>query len=364
MLVMKVLHIVNSLVYGGAESLVTDMVRIQRDMGLEVAVLVLKDCESGLKNKILSEGIPYIALSANMSVYNPLHIFKIIKHISKYDIIHVHLFPSQYWVGLANILSQNKHPIVTTEHSTSNRRRNYAILRMIDNFFYCHIYDMTICCSDKAYDIFRINFPDAKSISIPNGVDLNRIYVAEPIDLSHIIDDIENCFIVTMVARLAYPKRQDTVIEALALLPPDVYVIFVGGGDNSRIHDLKILAEKLGVLGRVCFLGVRDDVPSILKSSDVVVLSSEYEGLSLSSIEGMASGKPFVATNVDGLREVVNNAGLLFECGDAKMLASLISKLRSDSDLYQKTIDRCMARAKEYDIEKMVLNYMKVYNSI
>lgn len=361
---MKVLHIINGLVYGGAESLLADMVRIQRDMGLEVAVLVLKDCESGFKNKIISEGIPYIVLSRKMSVYNPLHIFKIIRYIHKYDIVHVHLFPAQYWAGLANVLCRCRVSMVTTEHSTSNRRRNNLVLRMIDNFLYCRAYNMTICCSDKAYDIFRNSFPKAKSISIPNGVDLERIESAKPVDLGCIIDNVKNRFIVTMVARLAYPKRQDTVIEALAMLPSDVCVVLVGGGDNSRLHELKRLAAERGVADRVYFIGIRDDVPSILKSSDIIVLSSEYEGLSLSSIEGMASGKPFIATNVDGLREVVNNAGLLFECGDAKMLATLISELHSDVNLYQQTVDKCLARAREYGIEKMVSRYVNVYSAM
>ena len=69
------------------------------------------------------------------------------------------------------------------------------------------------------------------------------------------------------------------------------------------------MCDELGVSHRVLSLYIRKDVPRILKSSNVICMSSIYEGLSLSSIEGMASGHPFIATNVNGLREIVKGAG-------------------------------------------------------
>lgn len=360
---MKILHVINSLGYGGAESLLSDMAFIQRYSGDDVCVVVLKDCDSGFKNKVISNGVQYIALSASMSIYNPIHIYKLIRYIRRFDIVHVHLFPAQYWVAIASILCLCKIPLVTTEHSTTNRRRNNWLLRIIDNFFYCHVYNMTICCSDKALETFRWSFPKARAISIPNGVNIDRIKSSKPINLSKIVGN-KSSFIVTMVARLAYPKRQDTLIEALALLPSDVYLMLIGDGDNNRLNELKALAENIGVVDRVRFLGSRDDVPSILKSSDVVVLSSEYEGLSLSSIEGMASGKPFVATNVDGLREMVSDAGLLFECGNACELSGIINRLREDKIFYEMVANKCYIRAMSYDIHKTVVSYGRMYRDV
>jgi glycosyltransferase involved in cell wall biosynthesis len=67
---------------------------------------------------------------------------------------------------------------------------------------------------------------------------------------------------------------------------------------------------------------------------------------------------------VDGLREVVQGAGLLFEHQDAKGLASLIQQLAADEALYNKVANRCYIRAKQFDISKMVEGYCNVYDTM
>jgi len=111
-------------------------------------------------------------------------------------------------------------------------------------------------------------------------------------------------------------------------------------------------------------LGIRADVPKILKSADVVVMSSHWEGLSLSNIEGMSSGKPFIASDVNGLREVTNGYGLLFPHGDAEALATIIKKLHDDKAYYDLVANRCYQRALQYDIHKMIDGYEQLYNRI
>jgi glycosyltransferase involved in cell wall biosynthesis len=114
----------------------------------------------------------------------------------------------------------------------------------------------------------------------------------------------------------------------------------------------------------VFFLGIRTDVPQLLKGSDIVVLSSKYEGLSLSSIEGMASGKPFIAADVPGLKEIVVGAGLLFPQGDEKALVKKITELLNDEKLYNKVSVSCLERAALYDINNMVEKHITLYRSI
>ena len=109
-------------------------------------------------------------------------------------------------------------------------------------------------------------------------------------------------------------------------------------------------------------MGLRTDVPSILKSADYIVLSSHYEGLSLSSVEGMAAGRPFIASDVNGLREIVGGAGLLFPDGNAEQLANCIMELDKNPLLYQEISRRCHQRAMQYDISTMIQGYKKIYN--
>ena len=135
-------------------------------------------------------------------------------------------------------------------------------------------------------------------------------------------------------------------------------------GDGERRDELKKLVSDQKVEDNVRFLGVRSDVANVLKAADVVVMSSHWEGLSLSNIEGMSVGKPFVASDVDGLREITKDAGILFKHEDADELASIILQLSKDKDYYDYIAARCYERAKQFDISKTIEGYNALYNKI
>ena len=94
------------------------------------------------------------------------------------------------------------------------------------------------------------------------------------------------------------------------------------------------------------------------------MMASDYEGLSLSSIEGMAAGKPFIATDVNGLREIVSGAGEVFENENSDQLAEILTRLESDKEHYSDVVARCRQRASEYDIQSMVDQYMNEYEKV
>ena len=191
--------------------------------------------------------------------------------------------------------------------------------------------------------------------TVNNGVDVEAFHEAEP------LPDVrrDGTFVTTMVARFRAAKDQDTLVKALALLPKNYVAWLVG--DGERMEEVKALAEQQGVEDRVTFWGARNDVPRILKSSDVVCMSSHWEGLSLSNIEGMSVGKPFVASDVNGLREVTKDYGLLFPEGDAETLADLLRKLHDDAGFYTDVANRCYGRAQQFDIKATAERYNDVY---
>ena len=93
-------------------------------------------------------------------------------------------------------------------------------------------------------------------------------------------------------------------------------------------------------------------------------MSTHYEGMSLSNIEGMASGKPFVASNVNGIREITEGAGVLFEETKDQQLAQIILRLIGDKAYHDEVVDKCLARAKDFDISKTAQGYLSVYESL
>lgn len=359
---MKILHVIGTMDMGGAQSLLVELAPVQKKMGCAVTVLQLKNPKDDtLAKKLMAEGINVEILNPTRPEKSIMNIFSLIPYLKKYDIVHVHLFPAQYWVALAKLISFSKVPIVTTEHSTTNKRRNSRIFKYIDTFIY-KCYKEVVACSDKAKETFIQRYRGINAVSIPNGVNIEKYTKAIPYSKKELLGIDEDTFVTTMVARFAYPKRQDVLVEALAKLSSKHHAVFVGGKENDEgLLKVKKLSEDIGVAERVHFLYSRPDVPRILKSSDAVLMSSEYEGLSLSSIEGMACGHPFIATDVNGLREVVNGAGLLVECGNADDLATALNRLATDDVHYNKTVERCLERASEFDITTVAELYMNEY---
>ena len=352
---------------GGAENVLVGLASGQKLLGNDVVVMPLVCPEkTPVRKKIEEKGVMVIPYKAKGSLYDPVLILKIAHVIRYYDIVHVHLFPAFYWTAFAKMIAFSKVPLVYTEHSTKNRRRANAILHFVDGQVYKHYYKMIIACAEKVLETYQAAFPQVKhACFINNGINTKTFGDAEPYTKKELLGVPEDTFLITMVARFMTMKRQDTIVDALSMLPNNIHAVFVGGNahDEGLLQVKKMAAEKK-VSDRVHFLYIRSDVPRILKTSDVVIMASDYEGLSLSSIEGMAAGKPFIASDVNGLREVVGSAGLLFENKDSLRLAELIEKLAVDKDYYIDVAKKCFFRSKEFDSNNMVKSYLNIYQKV
>lgn len=273
-----------------------------------------------------------------------------------YDVVITHNSSPQLFGAIANLWC--KTPLVTTEHNTDNRKRHSWLTRIIDKWMYRQ-YDRIVCCSDKVKENLSAYLGHAcKMESIPNGVDLSKIYETNPIAIEK-----KGKKIITMVASLRKQKDHPTLLRAMAQLPKGHYELWLLG-EGKLEGEARQLAEELGLTESVRFLGVKENVAEYLKASDVVVLSSHYEGLSLACIEGMASGKPFIASDVNGLREVVGGAGVLVPHEDAQALASAIKRLTDDAKYRKEVVTACMERASHYDIRRTADLYHKMFVSV
>lgn len=84
----------------------------------------------------------------------------------------------------------------------------------------------------------------------------------------------------------------------------------------------------------------------------------------MSNIEGMSVGKPFIASDVNGLREVTEGYGILFPHGDDQILAKEIKHLAEDRKYYNQIAERCFERAQQFDIKNMVDAYAHMYKCL
>ncbi|MGJ1410688.1 glycosyltransferase [Sphingobacterium thalpophilum] len=353
---MNILHVIGTLEVGGAENLLIDLVKGLNDKGHLADVLVLKDSD-GLEKKLLSSSTNQAKVFklTKGSIYNPLLIFSIIPFLKNYDIVHVHLFPSIYWVVIAKLLSFSSVKLVYTEHSTRNRRREKWYFKFLDRFIYSFI-NLVICITDGTYRSLRDHLNrDFNYEVIHNGIDLNKFRNASSGNEQYFRDK----FKLIQIANFKPAKDQMTVLKALKSLREEICLLLVGDGELRATLEDFVAENKLE--NRVLFLGIRLDIPELLLLSDVVVQSSYYEGFGLAAVEGMASRKPVLASDVSGLNEVVRDYGLLFEQGNSNELAKLIEELYSNSEYYDLVKERCFARSKDYSIELMINKYIICY---
>ena len=350
---MRILHIIASLEIGGAQRLLSEILPLMAQ-DHEVTLLVNEGVDNDFSHRVKFAGIRVITTN-DISLHSPRNIIAIRRLMKGYDVVHVHLFPMLYWASIAARFTSIR--LVYTEHSTSNRRRNKWYFRPLERLIYSR-YQRVISISQQTQDALTrwlgIKQPHHRFVVINNGVNLSTFpNLHQQRDYPHTL---------IMVSRFVASKDQQTVIRAMGLLPNDVHVVFVG--DGEEMERCQEVACSLGLDNRVHFVGSQSDVASWIAKADIGIQSSNWEGFGLTAVELMAAGKPVIATNVDGLKQVVEGAGLLFDVGDEKTLANYVSQLLQNEVLYMNTAEKCIHRAQLYDINNTVANYLKVYSEL
>lgn len=358
---LKVLHVITSLRTGGAERLMVDLLPRLRERGLVVELAVLDGTQTDFYSALEALGIRIHMLGMGVrAMHSPRCVPALRRLMRQFDVIHTHNTPCQFFVAIASVGMKQAPKLVTTEHSTMNRRRNSFLFRLLDKWMYGR-YNKIIGVSDST-TLSLLNYLHGlqQSITINNGIAVDAFLHATA------AQDIMEAFgqnkRLVMSAAFRYPKDHETVIRALHLLPNNYHLLLAGDGERRTM--VEDLVEKELLSQRVHFLGNRNDVANVLKAADVIVMSSRYEGLSLSSLEGLASGRPVVASDVPGLREIVGDAGLLFPQGDAQALAKTILDLEENATLCQQTIEKGLQLALQYDISTMIEAYWQVYQNL
>lgn len=350
---MRILHVITSLRIGGAERLMVDLLPRLRNLGHEVALCVFDGIKTVFYHELENSGIKIYALREGGSVYDLRNIGALGCIMKSYDVVHTHNTAPQLFAAIAGLICPNV-ALITTEHNTSNRRRDKWYLKPGDLWMYKQ-YKNIICISEQA----RLNLVNyigdsSKVCTVYNGIDLSRFQHAY-----HFLAQEDGTKVITMVAAFREQKDHKTLIKAFDLLPDNYRLQFVGDGELRK--ETECFAKQYSSVDRIAFMGNRNDVAQILSGSDVIVLSSYYEGLSLSSLEGMACGRPFIASDVDGLHEIVAGYGILFPQGDFLGLRDALLKVCEDCDYSEKVANKCQQRASQYDISIMVEKYNSIY---
>lgn len=358
---MRILHVINALASGGAEKLVFDLSQRMNSDSNVVEVLLLSSRNDVYASRLQEIGVKVHILS-NRSVYNIFLIIPLIKFFYKksFDIVHVHLFPSFYFISLIKKIHVIKCPIIFHEHNTKNRRLESVFFRKIDKLIYSQ-YAYVICISDAVRTVLMkaYNLPKDKLVVVYNGIDINECKMAQPINRKDIDASIlENDILLIMVARFNPQKDHVTLLKALKKLPENFKLILIGEGD--MLNDIKTFVLNLNLSDRVFFLGYKSNPYPYIKSSDIFILSSRFEGFGLSCVEAMACGIPVIASNVPGLAQVVGDNEVLFEVGNSDMLKDKILEVLSFRN--NNLVIKAFRRSEQFSIDIMIKILYKIYN--
>ncbi len=359
---MKVLQIIDSLpnTSGGAR-FVVNLTKQLLNRNIMCDVLLIDGKKSHFFDELNAIGANVIILDKNQrSRYRVKYAIQISKFMKNYDIVHVHVFPASYLVAFATFFSKHQS-VVFTEHSSFNKRAAHRFFRNVERQVYGR-FQIIVCLSEQVFAFIRknLNTSELKLRIIENAVDGDAVSQAVPYS-KEVLGFKQDDFLVLMSSRLDPDKRHDVLIESLKLLDDNVKLLFAGDGPTKK--ELQQLVKDSNLCERVFFLGARQDIFRLMKSVDINILASNFEGLSLAALEAMSAGKPFIASNVEGLDFVVQEARLLFE-NNPVSAANKIRLLYMDRVWRKNAAEISIQRSKDFDIKRMTDKYIKVYEDI
>jgi glycosyltransferase involved in cell wall biosynthesis len=349
--------------------------RAAREQGFEVDVLAT---DPYFQQLIREEGFGLVDLDVIRREIRPLWdsrgLVRLARFFSRspYSIVHTHTSKPGIVGTLAAKWSRVPAIIHTVHlfpfHEETGRMATAAYVRA--ERIAAHWCDRIVTVSEFQRDwALRVGIgsPD-KIVSIPNGVPTDRARpTRSPAEVRAELG-IGDAFMMLSTGRLAPQKGLEYLIRAAALLRkdmPSAKIVLAGNGPLEQ--RLSKLVSDLGLEDTVLLLGLRTDIGDLLAASDLVVLPSLWEGLSISLLEAMAAGKPVVTTSVGGNREVTNDGetAVLVPPKDPASLATAIRALAADparlEELGRKGQE---AQLERYTLQRMLDAYLNEYESL
>ena len=360
---------------GGAEKHIHLLARQLTNDGYNVTVVCSrnKSLDAWVED-MKKDGMKVIRLNVSHK-HDPRHLFQLRKIIRelKPDILHIHLWNPgacryAFWSA-----SPKKIKIVTTEHdpfplkSLKKRIKKKTLKRTAH----------TITVSETSYNQMLTLYPELKGKMsvIHNGIDL----AAFEKDLVHFSNQEKarirqqimkvdaNDFVIVSIAALHPRKGLKFLLEAFKEVCEqrnDARLVIIGEGPQKK--ELEKLGKKLKISDKIRMLGWQENIPRMLKSSDLFVLPSVKEAFGLVLLEAMAAQLPILATKVGGIPEIVQDKknGILVEPGKSHELSEKILMLISNRPLREKLSFLGHHRVKDFDIREMVQKTKMVYDQL
>lgn len=318
---------------GGVAAVVAQLARDQVERGLEVVVAASP--RAALRPAVEAAGARFSAWNAKRSpgpgsILEALSLGRLIEAEAP-DLVHLHSSKA----GLAGRLAlRGRRPTVFQPHSWSFEALRGPMRRAAETWERRAVgwTDVIVCVSETERRDGLDAGIDGRYVVIPNGVDLEAFPPAGAGErqAARARLKLDNVPLAVCVGRLCRQKGQDLVLAAWPVVRarvPEASLVLVGDGPTRP--DLSAASGE-----GVDLVGARDDIPDWLAAADVVVAPSRWEGMALTLLEAMATGRSVVATEVAGARDALgDDAGRIVPVESVpELVDALVERLR-DPDL-------------------------------
>ena len=353
----RVMIVIHSLKIGGAETMVENLSHALKDRGIEVKIISLHCFESIVTERMLESGLDLVFLGKrngiDLSVWRRLS--KLIADFRP-DVVHSHL-PILHYVFPASRIAGVKG-VVHTLHSIAEKETRSPALALINEILYRHHFVIPVALSKEIQKTIcvRYGMNEEEVPIVHNGINRG----AFSFDRDYQISDCANLL---HVGRFVSVKNQRLLVEAVSTLIEkgrQIKLTLVGEGPD--VDSIRCLVRGLGIEDYVCIPGPTGDVASHLRHSDIFLLVSDYDGISMSLAEAMASGVPIIVTPVGGVPDMVKSEeSALFVDPNVASIASAIERLCDDERLRKSIGESARRRSAQFDRSAMAAGYERVY---
>lgn len=327
---MRIVHVLHSHGYGGAESHALLMMRLQREAGHEVWYAGPMD--SWLGRECEQAGIPceHIPMHGLFDLWSHWKLRTLLKHL-RADIVHGHLIRGAMYAGRAG--HRLRAPVaVCTAHATTARTHMQRCAHIIAVSGAVREGLLAAGYAERDVSLIYNGVPDAP----PPPSASERAALRAELGLA------PDAFAVVHVGRFVRDKGQDLLLQAMRSVPEHVHLCLIGDPNTAFGREVVAMQQDHPELAaRVHTLGFRPDVQRLLPAFDAFALASRREALSIAVIEAFAARVPVVATRVGGVPEIVRHedTGLLVPTEDAAALAQGITRLSASPALRTQLVE-------------------------
>ena len=363
----RILHVIPTLVRGGAEKQLTLLATGLAGKGWDVQVCVLTH-GGPLEEDLRQARVPLSFIDKRWKV-DPFAYRRLKKEIQRLqpDVVHTWLFAANSYGRQAAFAAGVKH-VVAGERCVDPWKG--AMQLAIDRYLSRRT-ERIVTNSSGVRDFYAgKGLPAEKFVVIPNGI-APFAPPQQAVSREQLLRELaipENARLIGAIGRLWPQKRVKDIIWAADLIQcvrEDVHFLIIGHGPQRR--RLEHYAEQCHVAERLHFLGERNDVPHLLPHLDLLMLASSYEGQSNAIMEAMSAGLPVVATDIPGNRDLVvpSETGLLVEVGDRAALAQKTLMILNDAAFANKLGSAGRERMlREFSVERMVERHEELYREL